>query len=337
MTVDSLARVLRLSEGGVWVLTASAGVLGGATLLRWVARRRRPDDETGRAWRSIGTWWALFAILLLVLSSGRIGALVVTALVSLLLLGETVRLVDRRRLFPVLALGGVLLYLWAWLDWTTLYTSALPLTIAVLVAWETVLRMGLSSAVFTDRPTAHYPILVALIGPAYVFGAAALPAPGPTPGNGMGWFLLLILLTEVNDMAQAWWGRALGSRPMAPKLSPRKTWEGLVGGLATTSVVAVVVCPALTSWGRTEPPGLQLGVPGWVWSLGLGLVIGLCGVAGDLAASALKRRAGVKDAGGLLPGHGGALDRFDSIAATAPVYFLLTWALWFSALWFSAP
>lgn len=331
MNVQALAGALRLSEGGVWVLTASAGVLGGATLLRWMAKRRRPDDEPGRAWRSIGTWWALFAILLLVLASGRIGALVVTALVSLLLLGETVRLVDRRSLLPVLALGGGLLYLWAWLDWTTLYTLALPLMAAVLLAWEAALRMGLSAAVFTHRPMIHYPILVAMIGPAYAFGAAALPAPGPTPGDEMGWFLLLILLTELNDMAQAWWGKALGSRPLAPTLSPRKTWEGLLGGLATTAAVAVVVCPALTGWGRTEPPGLQLGVPGWVWSLGLGLVIGLCGVAGDLAASALKRGAGVKDAGRLLPGHGGVLDRFDSIAATAPVYFLLTWTLWFSA------
>lgn len=329
MSVDDVARLLRLSEGGVWVLTVSAGVLGGATLLRWTAERRRRGDEAGRAWRSIGTWWALFTVLLLVLASGRVGVLLVTALVSLLLLVEAVRLVDRRNLFPAIALGGALLYAWAWLDWTTLYTLALPVTVVGIAVWEIALRTGLSSAVFTDRPMAHYPILVALIGPAYVLGVASLPAPDGAPGNEMGWFLLLILLTELNDMAQAWWGRAFGTRPLAPGVSPRKTWEGLVGGLATTSAVAVVACPVLTSWGRAEPSGLQLGVPGWAWSVGLGLTIGVSGVAGDLAASALKRSAGVKDAGRLLPGHGGVLDRFDSIAVAAPVYFLLTWTLWF--------
>lgn len=323
--------MLGLSEPGLWILAVAAGVLAAAALLRWSAERRRPDEETGRAWQSIGTWWALFVILLLVLASGRIGALVVTAVVSLLLLAETLRLVDRRRLLPLLAPGAVVLYGWAWFDWTTVYTVALPITVAAIAVWEVALRLGLSSGVFTDRPMVHYPVLVALIGPAYAFGAAALPAPAATPGSEMGWFLLLIILTELNDMAQAWWGRALGSRPLAPRISPRKTWEGLLGGLATTSAVALVVCPALTSWGRTEPPGLQLGVPAWVWSLGLGLVVALCGVAGDLAASALKRGAGLKDAGRLLPGHGGVLDRFDSIAVTAPVYFLLTWTLWFSA------
>ena len=326
--ISSFAGVLGLSDDGVRILMVAAGVLAGAALFRWAAGRRRPDAETERAWRSIGTWWGLFLVLVVVLASGRIGVLVVTALVSLLLLSETLRLVEGPSLFPGLAAGAVLLYGWAWLDWITVFTVALPVAVALLAAWEGAVRVAPGSIAFARRPTFHYPILMALIGPAYVFGVASLPAPRSMPESGMGWFLLLVILTELNDMAQAWWGRALGSRPLAPTISPGKTWEGLLGGLTTTAVVAVAVGPALTGWGRSEPPGLQLGAPAWVWSLGLGVVMAVAGITGDLAASALKRSAGVKDAGRLLPGQGGVLDRFDSMMVTAPVYFLLTWALW---------
>lgn len=328
MTTQALSRLFGVSSAGLAVLAAVAAVLGGAVVWRWIAERRRPDDETRRAWQSVGTWWALFAILLVVLVTGRIGALVIAASVSLLLLDETLRLVDRRGLFPLLAMAGALLYLWAWADWGTVYTRALPLAVVAILAWEAAVRSGMLSGVFARRPVTQYPILVAMIGPAYAYGVAALPAPPQIPESEMGWLLLLIILTELNDMAQSWWGRAFGSTPLAPVLSPRKTWEGLLGGLATTAAAALVLCPALTSWGRVHPPGLDLTRAPWLWSLGIGLTIGIVGVGGDLAASALKRRAGLKDAGTLLPGHGGVLDRFDSLTATAPVFFLLTWALW---------
>ncbi len=336
MTVQALSRLLGLSEGGLAVLVAVAAVLGAAAGLRWMAERRRPDDETRRAWLSVGTWWALFGVLLVVLASGRIGALLIAALVSFLLLVETLRLVDRTGLLPVMAVAGALLYLWAWVDGVTVFTRALPLAVVAILVWEVAVRTGLLSGILARRPMAHYPILIAMIGPAYVYGVAALPTPVHNAESEMGWLLLLIILTELNDMAQSWWGRAFGSRPLAPVLSPRKTWEGLLGGLATTAGAALVLCPTLTSWGRAQPPvvdpsaGLDPTLPAWLWSLGFGLSIGLVGVAGDLAASALKRRAGLKDAGTLLPGHGGVLDRFDSLTATAPVFFLLTRILWFS-------
>ncbi|MFW6089339.1 MAG: phosphatidate cytidylyltransferase, partial [Gemmatimonadota bacterium] len=130
------------------------------------------------------------------------------------------------------------------------------------------------------------------------------------PESRFGWLVLLFLLTGMNDSAQAWWGRRLGSRPLAPRLSPAKTWEGLWGGLVTTVLVSTLASPALTSVGRGE-------------AAAFGLVVALAGTAGDLAASALKRRAGVKDSGAVVPGHGGVLDRFDSLAATAPVTFVV--------------
>ena len=328
VTVSRLSRALQLSEAGVWILVGVAAVLTGAALLRWTVARLRPGEEADRAWGSIVTWWALFLVLVLVLASGRIGVFLATLVVSLLLVAEALRLMDRSRLLPGAAAAALLLYAWAWLDWVTVYLVALPVAALVVAALGVVRRARLPSTASEGRPALHYPLLLTLIGPAYAFAAASLPAPREMPEAAMGWFLLLILLTELNDMAQAWWGRALGSRPLAPEISPGKTWEGLLGGVATTAVVALAVSPALTSWGRTEPSGVELGLPPWAWSVGLGVAVGFSGIAGDLAASALKRRAGVKDAGTLLPGQGGLLDRFDSLAVTAPVFFLLTWTLW---------
>lgn len=324
---QALSERLGLPSAGLWVLAAIALTLAAAATFRGLAERRRPDQETARAWKSVGTWWVLFGLLVVVLAAGRAGVLLAMGVASLLLLRETLRLVGSEKLLPfgvALACG---LYAWAWLDPPTLFLRVLPTTIGLLAAFEVGLRLGFRS-LFTTPPRLQYPASIALIGPSYAFGLATLAPPAHAPGSELGWFLLLVVITELNDMAQSWWGRAIGSRRLAPVLSPGKTWEGLLGGLATSTLAAVVLCPTLTSWGRAHPPGLDLPLPPWIWSVAVGLAIGLAGVSGDLTASALKRDAGVKDSGTLLPGHGGLLDRLDSLAATAPVFFALTYLLW---------
>lgn len=123
---------------------------------------------------------------------------------------------------------------------------------------------------------------------------------------------MLLLLTQFNDVAQFLWGKTLGSRKIAPTVSPGKTWEGYLGGLATTIGLAAVVGPWLTI----------LDLPR---SLIAGVLIGVTGLLGDLNISALKRDLGVKDTGSTLPGHGGVLDRVDSLIFTAPIFFHFVW------------
>jgi phosphatidate cytidylyltransferase len=137
------------------------------------------------------------------------------------------------------------------------------------------------------------------------------------PGDAARWparFETTVLLVAVADAYAQLWGRLLGRHRLCPRLSPGKTVEGLIGGLGTTVAVSLTL--------RFLNPDLSLA------GLALhGLLIGSGAVAGDLFFSRLKRIAGIKDFSRLLPGHGGVLDRFDSLVVAAPVAFWSRWLL----------
>lgn len=125
---------------------------------------------------------------------------------------------------------------------------------------------------------------------------------------GRGWTFLAVLAVWGFDTAGYFVGRAVGGPRLSPTISPNKTWSGLVGGLAASAGLAALVS------------GWFLGT-GWAQGALLGVVIGGWAQAGDLAESAWKRWAGVKDAGRLIPGHGGVLDRFDALFFVAPLAY----------------
>jgi CDP-diglyceride synthetase len=118
-----------------------------------------------------------------------------------------------------------------------------------------------------------------------------------------------IIVVWANDVFAYLVGVTAGRHKMAPRLSPNKSWEGFVGGLVGATVTSAAV-------GR-----LWLGGNVWLWTA-FGFVVALAAVGGDLAESRLKRAAGVKDSGRLLPGHGGVLDRFDAMLGAVPAAFL---------------
>jgi phosphatidate cytidylyltransferase len=157
--------------------------------------------------------------------------------------------------------------------------------------------------------------------PAYLIALAGLlvivPAGGAMGMLGRDEVLLLIGLCVIADTAAYFTGRAFGRRKLAPKISPGKTWEGALGGAVACTIYAII----LTMF----HPGLGARVTGVIWLPYAIAATLLCvlSVLGDLFESALKRRAGVKDSGKLLPGHGGVLDRIDSATAVLPVGALL--------------
>lgn len=123
--------------------------------------------------------------------------------------------------------------------------------------------------------------------------------------------LVLFLTTVISDTAQYYCGRTFGRRPLAPSISPKKTIEGAVGGV----VITAAAMPFLGQW------GLSVAGPGSLVVAGGALA--MLGIVGDLFESQLKRSAGMKDSSALLPGHGGMLDRIDSLLFTGPVFYVL--------------
>lgn len=126
--------------------------------------------------------------------------------------------------------------------------------------------------------------------------------------HGAEWTLFVLLLAFAADTGAFFAGRGFGKHRLAPRVSPGKTWEGVIGG-----VLAVAVVGLAGAWWFGQPTGPFLL---------LSLVAGLFSVVGDLTESLLKRGAGLKDSGALFPGHGGVLDRIDSVTAAAPVLVL---------------
>ena len=129
--------------------------------------------------------------------------------------------------------------------------------------------------------------------------------------HGARGLFLLMLTVMVSDSAQYYTGRLFGKRPLAPAISPKKTIEGAVGGFVFGTVLLAVV----GQWWMPDVP-----MP---MRVALGAVIVALGIAGDLFESMLKRSAGVKDSGWIIPGHGGVLDRIDALLFAAPIYYVV--------------
>jgi phosphatidate cytidylyltransferase len=161
-------------------------------------------------------------------------------------------------------------------------------------------------------PEWHRPRLALLCGlpvlvPSFVaLGRLVLANRGALGGPMI--LLWLVLLVIASDIGAFFVGRRFGRRKLAPRVSPGKTWEGAVGGLCTVAFVALAGARSF---------GFPLAL-----SVGFGCAVGIFSVVGDLTESMFKRSAGLKDSGVILPGHGGILDRIDSVTAAAPLYAL---------------
>ena len=124
------------------------------------------------------------------------------------------------------------------------------------------------------------------------------------------WLFFVITPIQASDVLQYIWGKALGKHKIAPAVSPNKTWEGFLGGVATATLLGTAL------WWATPFTPWQ--------AAGMSFAITLMGFAGGLVMSAIKRDRGVKDYGTLIKGHGGVMDRIDSLCFSAPVFFHLT-------------
>jgi phosphatidate cytidylyltransferase len=233
------------------------------------------------------------------------------AFVSFLALKEYLSLIptrraDRRVLFWAY-LAIPVQYGWVAAEEYGLFVVFVPVYMFLLLPLRMVI-VGETRDFLRAVGTLHWGLMTMVFSLSHVAYLLVLPLPNQPAAGGAGLVLYLVALTELNDVAQYLWGKRFGRRRIVPTVSPNKTWAGFLGGVATTVVLAWALAPLLTPLS-------------WPMALAAGLLIGAGGFVGDVTISALKRDIGVKDSGSLLPGHGGILDRVDSLTYTAPLFF----------------
>lgn len=298
------SNVLRVLAG-VYVLLAVASVT-----VRGL-RRKRGAERTAELAARIRTWWVMVAVFTAAVALGRTASICFLAFVSFLALKEYLSLVPTRRADRRVLLWAYLAipvqFLWVAREWYGMFIVFIPVYVFLFLPMR-MITIGETAGFLRAAGTLHWGLMTTVFSISHAAFLLVLPESGNPGAGGAGWLLFLVLLTQTNDVAQYVWGKRLGKRPVVPKVSPKKTVEGLVGGVATTMVLALLLAPVLTAFT-------------WPRALAAGLILGLGGFVGDVTISALKRDLGVKDSGSLLPGHGGILDRVDSLTYTAPLFF----------------
>lgn len=290
--------------GGVWALLALATLV-----VWWLASA--PDSELRQRVRS---WWLIVALCSLALMFSRAAALVFFGGVSFLALKEYLTLIptrqtDRRVLFWAY-LSIPVQYFWIGIEWYGMFIIFIPVYLFLLLPVAMVLN-GETQGYLRAAGTLHWGLMSMVFSLSHLAYLLVLPEGEYPHVSGPGLVLFLLLLTELNDVAQYCWGKLLGRHKISPTVSPNKTVEGFVGGVLTTMPLAALLAPWLTPFSVLD-------------ALLAGALIAVAGFFGDLSLSALKRDLGIKDSGNLLPGHGGILDRVDSLTYTAPLFFHFT-------------
>jgi phosphatidate cytidylyltransferase len=310
-----------------WVFLAVVVALMAATVAIAAMARRQPKRDFRELRLRVRTWWIIVGLFILAVLLNRGGVLVFFGVVSALALREYLTLVPHRaadwRVTSLAYLAIPLQYFWIYMPWYGMFIIFIPVYLFLLIPTRLVL-MGVTDGFLQSTSALHWGLMTTVFSishAAYLLVLTPGASPRWTPhlsagadvaAVGAGLLLFLVLLTELNDIFQYLWGKSFGHRRVAPHISPKKTWAGFIGGVATTTALAAVVGPWLTFMD-------------WQHSLFAGLLIGAAGFAGDLSISAIKRDLHVKDSGTSLPGHGGILDRIDSLTYTAPLFFHFVW------------
>ncbi|SAL73554.1 phosphatidate cytidylyltransferase [Caballeronia telluris] len=260
----------------------------------------------------IRAWWGMIAIMAAAIGLGPATTYVVFALVSYLALREFITLTptaasDHTTLFIAFFVAIPAQYLLLWVEWYGMFSIFVPVHLFITLSLVMVLTQD-TRDFLSRNAKIHWALMVCVYGLSHAPALLILDIPGYAGQNPLLLFYFL-LVVQISDVFQYVCGKLFGKRKIAPKLSPSKTVEGFVGG----GLLAALCGAALY---RITPFGF-----GTAFLMSLAIV--LAGFVGGLVLSAVKRSLGAKDWGAMIAGHGGALDRVDSICFAAPVFFHL--------------
>ena len=297
--------------GGVLALLVIASITG--RILKRTLRGEAAQKMVANLNARINAWWVMCAVFAVALAAGKIASVVMFALISFLALREFITITptsrhDHRALFW--AFFVVLPYQY-WLvaaNWYGMFAICIPVYAYLLIPIRNAIA-GDTERFLERTSKIQWGLMVCVYFVSYAPALILLEIPG-YHGQSAKLLFFLVFVVQISDVLQYVWGKCCGLHPIAPTVSPNKTVEGFIGG----GLTAVAFGTAL--WWIT---------PFKPWQAALmSAAIVLMGFCGGLVMSAIKRDRGVKDYGELIPGHGGIMDRIDSLCFAAPVFFHLT-------------
>ncbi len=293
--------------GGVLALLTVAAVI--SALLPVI----RPAGNYKELRDRIASWWVIIALLMAALLAGWQATVLLFMVISFIALREFLSLAPTRREDRLVILAAYLSipvsYAFIALDIYPIFLVIIPVY-AFLLTPFLMACFGQTRGYLSTVGMFHWALMTCVYNLGYVAFLMRVPTSEPLPAGPAGLVLLLLLATEFNDVAQYVWGKTLGRHKIVPTVSPNKTWEGFLGGWVSTALLIWFVGPLLSPLS-----GVGLAITA--------LTLPVAGFAGDVTMSAIKRDIGVKDTSHLIPGHGGLLDRVDSLTFTAPLFFHL--------------
>jgi phosphatidate cytidylyltransferase len=301
----------------IWLVGGVVALLLVATVIGQILRRTAESEQATKVVVNLNArikaWWIIAAIFGAALFLGLIGTIILFAIISFIALREFITLTpskrgDHRALFWAFFIILPIQYLLiAWRSYG-MFSIFIPVYAFLFIPIRSVLA-GDTERFLERTAKIQWGLMVCVYFVSYAPALLTLQIPGYAGQNAKLLFFFAAVV-QMSDVLQYVWGKLLGRRRIAASVSPNKTVEGLVGGVLSASLLGMAL------WWATPFTALQAGA--------MSLAITLMGFFGGLTMSAIKRDRGVKDYGELLPGHGGMMDRIDSLCFAAPIFFHLT-------------
>lgn len=305
----------------IWLLLAAGVILViGSVVGEMLRLRLSPNGDNPvieNLIARINSWWVMVIMLGLAFLLGRAGVILLFGLCSFAALREFLTLTTHNRAdhWSLLACFFLILplqYYLLWVDWYGLYSIFVPVYAFLLLPIVSALR-GSTKDFLVRVSETQWALMICVYCASHVPALLYLSIPG-FDGRNVILIAYLIFIVQLSDVLQYVWGKLLGRTKIAPTLSPSKTWEGLIGGALSASLIGTALY-----WMTPFSP---------VQAAAMCLMITTLGFFGGLVMSAIKRDRGVKDWGHLIAGHGGFIDRLDSVIFAAPIFFHVTRFYW---------
>lgn len=281
-----------------------------ASLIVFVKTKKAPNRDFNELVLRTRSWWWMIAIILIALLLGAKATTILFGFISFLALKEfysitPLRAMDRRLVFWAY-LAIPIQYYFAYIQWYGMFIIFIPVYMFLFLPLRSVI-IGETKGFIRANAIIQWSLMLAVFGFSHIAYLANIDRVNVDAGFA-GLILYLLFVTQFNDVSQYVSGKCFGKRKILPKVSPNKTWGGFIGGFIVTTILSAFLAPYLT-------------ILTWQQGVFAGMIIATSGFIGDVVLSSVKRDLGIKDSSTLIPGHGGILDRVDSLMYATPIFF----------------